>query len=69
MDATIRAYDHADRDRRTHELCARLLTPRYREAISGTVASARRCCTAPVARTACRAGAIWRCTGAPPART
>jgi hypothetical protein len=37
VDATIRAYDHADRDRRTHELCARLLTPRYREAISGTV--------------------------------
>jgi hypothetical protein len=37
VDATIRAYDHADRARHTHQLCARLLTAHYREAISGTV--------------------------------
>jgi hypothetical protein len=37
VDATIRAYDHADRSRHTRLLCGRLLTPHYRQSISGTV--------------------------------
>jgi hypothetical protein len=37
VDATIRAYDHADRARHTRLLCGRYLTPHYRESISGTV--------------------------------
>jgi hypothetical protein len=37
VDTAIRAYDHADRSRDRHELCARELTAHYRKAISGTV--------------------------------
>jgi hypothetical protein len=47
VDATIRAYDHAERHRDTHLLCARLLTAHYREGISGTVAQ----CTTFLGRT------------------
>jgi hypothetical protein len=37
VDTAIRAYDHADRARHTRLLCGRMLTPHYRESISGTV--------------------------------